>query len=195
VITDCQGNEVDETVALNRVVAALDLRLHNETSSQGKLNRLLEEIGGLAACIVVLEDDVLWTSADDRPTPLSANDLRDVLCAIGRVAHHHEVRLRLPDADDHQGARTPYVLLALLTQAGGALAEAVRLVIAARKKDEGNRALTFDRLVWAVDNAAARMLALAGHYGLCEELRLSVQTAYQEHQRAGFLKGGPSDGS
>lgn len=152
-IIDRGGAEIGDAVALNRIVAALDLRLPTETTAEGKANRLFEEVGGLAASIVVLEQGASWMPVNDKPEPLGAMDVLDVLCAIGRLAHHHDVRLRIPDPDVTGDSGDPYLLLTLLTQAGGALIEAVRHVTGARTQHEGNRALAFDRLVWAVDNA------------------------------------------
>jgi hypothetical protein len=194
-IVDRGGAEIDDAVALNRVVAALDLRLSTEITAEGKANRLFEEVGGLAASIVVLEHGASWTPVNENPEPLGAMDVLAVLCAVGRLAHHHQVRVRIPDLDVADGSGNPYVLLTLLTQAGGALAEAVRHVTGAKAQHEGNRALAFDRLVWAVDNAVTRTVAIANHYRLRDDLRTSLQNTYQEYQAAGFLRGAVTDES
>jgi hypothetical protein len=83
-------------------------------------------------------------------------------------------------------ANNPYVLLGLLTQAGGALAQSVgdQIVRATTRADAGP---AFDELARAVDLVIIRTLMLAEHYGLRHELRSVIQNSYRTHQNDGFL--------
>lgn len=194
-IVDCQGREIDEVTALRRIVAVLDLRFPNHNTPGDRLGRLLEELGELSASVMALEHDAVRVLMSDSPGAIAARELRDVLCALGGIAHHYDVPIRLPDPDVYQREGKPYLLLALLVQAAGVIADAVHQLVGMGVKREKHGSPDSDQLAWAMEMAVVRALALADHCGLRDGLRRSIQRSYQEYQRAGFLKnsGGPID--
>lgn len=186
-IVDRHGREIDEISALRTIVAVLDLRFPNHNSPSDRLGRLLEEIGELSASVMALEHDAVCVVMPASPEAIAARELRDVLCAVGGIAHHYDVPMRMPDQDYRRGEK-PYLLFALLVQAAGVVADAVHQLVGMGVKREKHGPPSSDQLAWGVEMVVVRALALADQCGLRDGLRSAIQGSYQEYQRTGFLR-------
>lgn len=192
-ITDRRGTPIDEATALHRIVAALDLRFPDHNTPGDRLGRLLEEIGELAEAIMAIEAEPSLPSADADPRATATKELQDILRAVGGIAHHYQLPTpHLPDLTGYPQPDGPYVLLALLVQAAGTLAEAVHHITGMGMKREKHGEPTTDRLTRVIGAVIVRTLGIAEHYQLRDALRESIQTYYRNYQRDGFL---PDDAS
>jgi hypothetical protein len=184
VITDNQGARVDDVVAVYRLVVARDLRFPDDTPGD-RLGRLLAEVGELADTILTIEQGTPFPLAN--PGDVLAEALVDVMCGAGCIAHHYQLAVRLPPTQGYVRANNSYVLLGLLTQAGGALAQIVVDQMLVRPNKSAEAGHGSDELALAVDLVLLRTLVLAEHYGLRHELRCVIQNSYRTHQDDGFL--------
>jgi NTP pyrophosphatase (non-canonical NTP hydrolase) len=187
VITDRRGNQIDDATALHRIVAALDLRFPDHNTPGDRLGRLLEEIGELSEAVLAIEKEPALPSADSDPRATATKEVQDILRAVGGVAHHYQLPTHLPDTSGYPQPGNPYVLLALLVQGSGTLAEAVHHMAGMGMKRDKHGEPTVERLTRAVDMVIVRTLVIADHYELREALRESIQTYYRNYQRDGFL--------
>jgi NTP pyrophosphatase (non-canonical NTP hydrolase) len=186
-ITDREGNDFDEAAALHRIVAVLDLRFPLHNSPGDRLGRLLEELGELSESVMALEHRGKRMPAPTDSATIAAKELQDVLCAIGGIAHHYDVPMRLSDPDNGQREEELPQLLALLVQAAGAVADAVHQLVGMGVKRQKYGLPNPERLAGTVSLAAARTLAIADRLGFRNELRQSIERTYQEYQRRGYL--------
>lgn len=192
-ITDRRGIPIDDATALHRIVAALDRRFPDHNTPGDRLGRLLEEIGELSEAILAIEQEPSLPSADADPRATATKELQDILRAVGGIAHHYQLPAPpLPDISGYPQPDSPYVLLALLVQAGGTLAEAVHHVAGMGMKREKHGEPTVDRLARVVNLVVTRTLGIADYYQLRDALRESIQTYYRNYQRDGYL---PDDAS
>jgi NTP pyrophosphatase (non-canonical NTP hydrolase) len=181
VITDLNGHCVDDATALKRLVVALDQRFPTHNTAADRLARLLEELGELAKAIFGLEQSSHCATARG-PRVAVAKEMQDVLRSAAALAYHYSLRVRLAELTDDQTPRvhmtSPYVLLAELMQAGGALATTVNhangMGIKRSKYGPPNPA----RLAGAVDTVLTQVIEIADYYDLREDLRASMETHY-----------------
>ena len=179
-IIDLDGRPVDVATALDRLVAALDLRFPAHNSPAERLSRLLEETGELAEA---LTDPQQGTVA--RSTAV-AKELQDVLRAVIGIAHHYGLRAAMPKTlptpeDD------PFTLLAQLVGAAGAVAKVVHHLLGMGLKREKHGEPDLQNLEVAVVRVIDAVLRNATHHGHLDALHTSLQASYRAYQRDNFL--------
>lgn len=182
-ISDNQGVKVDNLAAAHRLVVAHDLRFPGAGPGD-RLGRMFAEFGKLADAVLTIEQGTPFPMAD--PGWVLAEALFDVIRAAGCIAHHHQLALRLPDTQGYLRSSNAYVLLSLLTHAGGVLAQ----IVGDQRASTDTHAAAgpaSPELARAVDLVIVRTLVLAEHYGLRHELRVVMQHSYRTHQNDGFL--------
>lgn len=178
-ITDNHGTLIDDASALHRLIVTHDLRFP-DNSPGNRACRLLAALGEFTTAVLPLEHRAPLVTAGVGLGAGFTPALYDVLHTAGGIAHHFQLPIHLPDG--HGDPANPFVLLARLTQAAGALAHVMTTVRGATQKT----ALP-DQVARAVDLVLGRALALAEFYGLHHELREVIQTFYREQQAAGYL--------
>jgi NTP pyrophosphatase (non-canonical NTP hydrolase) len=193
-ITDRHGVNLDETTALQRIVAALDRRFPDHNTAGDRLGRLLEELGELAAAVIERETDDQSSVA---LTTALTKELHDVLRGAAGIAHHYGLpitltELMIPPTDDdaEPGAdpADPYEQLAHLTRCAGEVATAVHHQIGMGiKRDKHGQHIDHGWLTGAVHDVLRRVVQLAEHYRLREALRESIQVHYRRYQHDGYL--------
>ena len=182
-ISDNQGVKIDELAAAHRLVVAHDLRFP-DAGPGDQVSRVFAEIGKLADAVLTIEQGAPFPMA--RPGWMLAEAFFSVIRATGCIAHHCQLALRLPNTQGYLRSSNAYVLLGLLTQAGGALAQTVNDQPAGTdtRTASGPASTALGR---SVDLVIVRTLVLAEHYGLRHELREVIQHTYRAHQHDGFL--------
>lgn len=180
-ITDRDGAAVDLDTALRSIVSALDDRSPRHNSIGDRLCRLLQELGELAEAIYLTEQ-----IPEMGHSPLTKK-LQDCLHAVGAIAHHHGVNLRVPDPAPIDSSN-PYVLHILAAQAGGAIARTAHHAqdMSLKKLERG---VDKDAVTAAVSRFVEAIAAIAGHYALLEALCRSLEQTYRDCQLGGYLPG------
>lgn len=179
-ITDRDGNTIDVDTALRHIVVALDLRFPDHNAIGDRLGRLLEELGELAEAIYLAErlPEMGYTAV--------TKELQDCLRAVGGIAHHHQLEMRLPDPPPERSPDAP-VLLLLATHAAGVLAKTAHHAQGMGIKTQKYGPLDTDTLMAAVEGTLERIIMIADHYNLGDALRGSIEQTYRDYQRHGHL--------
>ena len=191
-ITDLAGAELDETTALQQIVAALDRRFPDHNAPGDRLGRLLEELGELVEVVVWVER-IPVNENDNDLMPSLTKELQDVLRTAAGIAHHYGLPITLTELmttpDDRLLERThPFVQLVHITKCAGVVAKAVHhLVGMVIKRDKYGPAGDRAWLAAAVHDVLRRVVQLAEHYELRMALCHSIEAQYRSYQREGYI--------
>jgi NTP pyrophosphatase (non-canonical NTP hydrolase) len=192
-ITDQHGVELDETTALQHLVAVLDRRFPDHNAADDRLGRLLAEVGELAAAVIERETD------DQQPSHsliTLTKELHDVLRGAVSIAHHYGLPIMLTElmtpptvgTEPSSDQVDPYVQLAHITRCAGEVAAAVHHQIGMGiKRDKHEQDVNPAWLTGAVHDVLRRVVQLAEHYHMLDALRASIEVHYRRYQYNGYM--------